>query len=242
MLRDKRTTEGTPDMFKMLAAIGLVSLLSIGTAMAAPIDTITITGTWNSGTKDSAGLFGAVGSDLGGKSYTVTYSFDPDTLALQSSSNGCTTNCTYNFGTNGLTETLTALDGSKLVTDTLSASNGSVQVCGSANGCGSVRFDITNVNSGGLYVNDLHLFATGQNEQFFINANVGSDPTFLDIQDALGSLQDISSFDGDTISGFSTVSVSFASTAVPEPLTMSLFGAGVAGMAAFRRRRKATKT
>ena len=52
-------------MFKMLAAIGLVSLLSIGTAMAAPIDTITITGTWNSGTKDSAGLFGAVGPVCG---------------------------------------------------------------------------------------------------------------------------------------------------------------------------------
>jgi hypothetical protein len=225
-------------MLKIFAVAGAITLLSFSSVLATPIDTITVTGIWNSGTTDVAGLFGTAGASLGNKAYTVTYSFNPSTLTLQGSSAGCTTNCTYNFGTNGLTETLTALDGTTLVTDSLVASNGSVMVCGAANGCGSIRFDISGVNSDGINISDLHLYA---NEQIFTSSNVNTDPTFLNVLDAGGSLQDQNTFDGDSITGFQTVSVSFANTTVPEPLTLSIFGAGLAGAAAIRRRRNKKK-
>lgn len=221
-------------MIKTLGAAVAALLLSTLAAVATPLDTVTVTGTWNSGTKDNAGFFGTAGSDLGGKAYTVTYSFDPTALTLASSAS-CNTDCLYNIGTNGLTETLSALNGSTLVTKTAAVSNGSILFCSSASGCGSIRFDITGVNSNGVTIGDLHLFSSG--EQLYTATNLATDPTFLNVTNAGGSLQDINTFQGDTISGFQHVSVSFANVAVPEPLTLSIFGAGLVGAGVLRRRK-----
>jgi hypothetical protein len=211
----------------LVAAVAAFFLSTLG-AVAGPIDTITITGAWNSGTKDPNGVFLAKGADLGGIAYTTVYSFDPATLVLQTA--GCSTNCTYKFAS--ITETLTAMGS----TQTLTANNsGTVQVCSAANGCGSIRFQLSNVNNNGLIISDLHDFSNGA--QFFTSTNLSSNPTFLSVTNINGSLQDIGSFNGINITGFKTVSINAVTTAVPEPLTLSVFGAGIAGAFAARRRK-----
>jgi hypothetical protein len=221
---------------KLIFAAVAALFLSTLAAAAGPIDTITVNGTWNSGTKDPNGIFKPAGSDLGGTAWTAVYSFDPSTLILQTM--GCSSNCTFKF--TSITATLTV--GSMVQTVT-ALNSGTLQVCAAANGCGSIRFQIQGVNTGsgssGLIIGDLHDFSN-DGTQFFTSTNLSSNPTFLSVTEgSTGSLQDDTTIAGIRTTGFkNSATLNAVTTAVPEPFTLSVFGAGVIGAAAMRRRKK----
>jgi hypothetical protein len=197
-------------------------------ASASPIETLTFSGTLGYGT-DSGGTpqFGSVkNASLTGDVFTIALSYNPTSLTGDSCGVSTTvTNC--NWSVPSASESIT-VNG---ITHTYTGTGGNIGIGVNSD---QINFSIGGTPQFGLNVSDgSSLFASTTNGNFttYNFSNVAVTGNF-------GS----SGLSGASLGGsLTTLSASFTNTSVPEPFTLSLFGAGLAGAAAFRRRREKKK-
>ena len=214
-------------------AIGMA--MTAHNAHAAVVTVVTYTGTVAMGGIDSAGLFGTVGADLSGASFTATYTTSD---ILGASTQSTAVNSTIYGG---------SLYGTPPVTTATVTINGdSIYFDGGWNGeqfqqilSGQYTANISSTSYGdtnGYYVQN-YLFSTST--PFVTTSDYHSPPNYTihNGDSVVGFGRISSSINGHTYSiDLSTVAVS--SGAVPEPATWALMlgGFGLAGVALRRRR------
>jgi hypothetical protein len=211
-------------LFVALAAM----FMTATAASAGPIQTITFSGNLGYGW-DGAAQFGAVG-DLGGAAYSITLSFDTSQLKNDSCGVASNNSCNWNFGASGITETVTI----KGITKAYTAA-GQIQFCA----CSADAIYLSTSGSGAGFSGSF----VDSNKLFSNHANVNNPNLLLDFTNVALTSGDFGSYNlgpgGSTSFGLTprTLSAARAAAAVPEPITLSLFGAGFAGAVAMRRRR-----
>jgi hypothetical protein len=206
-------------------ALFLATAGAVAPAEATPIQTLSWSGTLGYGTDAGSPLFGTTAwAGLGGAAYSVTLSYDPTTLLNDTCGSSTSINyCNWTLGS--ATESIT-VNG---ITRTFTATSGNI---GIGVGGGQINFTMGGVPQFGLNVTGGNLFAGLTNANFttysFTNLAVN------------GSFQ-ASNLNGASLGGqISSLSATSdgGTTPVPEPLTLSLFGAGLIGIGLLLWRRK----
>ena len=178
---------------------------------------------------------GASYASLSNDTYTVALSFDPTALTGDTCGSSTSINyCNWVFGASGVTEVVTVNGHAK--TYTSAGPGGSLGIGVSSD---AINLSIGGVPQFGLYITDgSSLFAStsNANNPEFNFSNISVSGNFGD--------SNLGGSSGASLGGSVTkLSASFTSggsdpVRVPEPVTVSLFGAGLAGVAAIRRRKK----
>jgi hypothetical protein len=225
-------------MFKFaLFAAATALLFSAANAEATPIS-LTFTGQISAyGMYDGSQQFGpnSYGGNLNPLNYSIAISYDPATLTADSCPTGSVNNsCQWNFGASGVSEAIT-ING---ITKTYTATSGNIQFCACTTDAIYITASSNGVEFGGSFVDSTSLFSSQTNENA-PNLLVA----FSDVSLSSANFQSSTSVGGNL--SFSTtpkfLSDSLPATPVPEPFTLSIFGAGLAGAAALRRRKKSQK-
>ncbi len=189
--------------------------LSLPGIARAAIISGSFSGTIAGNTHDTYGLFGAVGGNLSGDSLTATYSYDTSVLFYSSQSN-----FDDDLGTSGLTLTVT-IGGSTVAT----AGVTNTEVMDTEDGSDT---EVTMANMAPAPLIDFTLFAQGAwVPGVTINAPFTLDPT--DFGQTIYVSTDGSHYDVLDFAG--------TSTQAPEPASLALVGAGLAGLGWARRHR-----
>jgi PEP-CTERM motif len=216
------------------AAIAVAGLIFVTTAaQATPTETLTWSGTLGYGSNGTPAQFagaGAAGASLTGDAFTIELIYDPATLTSDSCGVSSNTDCSFVFGASGVTEEITVKGSEK--TYTSAGPGGSLGV--------NVSPDGFNLSIGGTPQFGFNI--TGTFAGFGSNANI--EDFNIASTSVTGNFGDSGLTGGAQVgngSGTYTFSAAYSSgvTSVPEPISVSLFGAGLAGMAAIRRRKKA---
>lgn len=218
----------------VLCGLAAGFLLSVSNAQATPvIQTFTLSGTGIIGGYDGGHQFGAGYSFPNSLAYSVTLAFDASALTGDTCNTASSNSCNWNFGAGGISETVT-ING---ITHTYTAASGGIQYC---------------VNCGGNFVN---IFTTGPGAQFSGNFTDATKQLFSSTTDAndiflpndvtniaiTGTFQ--SNIGPGGLTSFViaptrlTADPADAASAVPEPMTLSLFGATLFGAVAMQRRK-----
>jgi hypothetical protein len=221
------------------AFIGAAALFlgAIASASATPLQTITMTGTTGYG-YDGSGQFGSSGGDLGNKSYTLVISYDPTALKNDTCGAAANTSCTWNFGASGITETLTI----NAITKSYTLTSGTIQFCACSSDQVYINAQLGGTQFGLNFSDTNKLFSSHTNVNLAtLLLNVTSLPVTSTNFQTSGLGGNASGNGGQTSLGFNptAITTNFSTgAAVPEPFTLSIFGAGLVGAAAMRRRKK----
>jgi hypothetical protein len=216
---------------KKLALGGAVVclFLSVAAANASPIQNITFTGNLSSG-QDNSKMFG-LGTNIAGDAYSITLSYNPSAFTGDSCGSATTANfCTFTLGAGGLTEAITI----NSITQTFTAATGTIAF--GTGGGDTIQVQGSNgvTFSAGL---------TDSTSLFSSQSDVNNPELLLNVTNLALSSGSFNTSNGGPLSiggSPSRITTSLV-TSVPEPITLSLFGAGLAGAAAIRRRRKTKK-
>ena len=210
-----RGTRSTATAVALLLPLACMAQLSLPGIARAAIISGSFSGTIAGNTHDTYGLFGAVGGNLSGDSLTATYSYDTSVLFYSSQSN-----FDDDLGTSGLTLTVT-IGGSTVAT----AGVTNTEVMDTEDGSDT---EVTMANMAPAPLIDFTLFAQGVwVPGVTINAPFTLDPT--DFGQTIYVSTDGSHYDVLDFAG--------TSTQAPEPASLALVGAGLAGLGWARRRR-----
>ncbi len=210
-----RSTRSTATAVALLLPLACMAQLSLPGIARAAIISGSFSGTIAGNTHDTYGLFGAVGGNLSGDSLTATYSYDTSVLFYSSQSN-----FDDDLGTSGLTLTV-AIGGSTVAT----AGVTNTEVMDTEDGSDT---EVTMANMAPAPLIDFTLFAQGAwVPGVTINAPFTLDPT--DFGQTIYVSTDGSHYDVLDFAG--------TSTQAPEPASLALVGAGLAGLGWARRRR-----
>lgn len=210
-----RSTRSTATAVALLLPLACMAQLSLPGIARAAIISGSFSGTIAGNTHDTYGLFGAVGGNLSGDSLTATYSYDTSVLFYSSQSN-----FDDDLGTSGLTLTV-AIGGSTVAT----AGVTNTEVMDTEDGSDT---EVTMVNMAPAPLIDFTLFAQGAwVPGVTINAPFTLDPT--DFGQTIYVSTDGSHYDVLDFAG--------TSTQAPEPASLALVGAGLAGLGWARRHR-----
>ena len=220
---------------KMFARAGIAVAGLIFTTIAAqatPTETLTWSGTVGYGSNGSPAQFAGAGGNgvgLAGDAFTIQLIYDPATLTGDTCS-GPNTYCNWVFGASGITEKITVKGSTE--TYTSPGPGGSLGIGVSSDGA-------INLSIGGTPQFGLNI--SGTTPLFGSNANI--EDFNIASTSVTGSFGSSGLTGGAQVGGngpftFNAV-YSSGATSVPEPISVSLFGAGLAGMAAIRRRKKA---
>ncbi len=210
-----RSTRSTATAVALLLPLACMAQLSLPGIARAAIISGSFSGTIAGNTHDTYGLFGAVGGNLSGDSLTATYSYDTSVLFYSSQSN-----FDDDLGTSGLTLTVT-IGGSTVAT----AGVTNTEVMDTEDGSDT---EVTMANMAPAPLIDFTLFAQGVwVPGVTINAPFTLDPT--DFGQTIYVSTDGSHYDVLDFAG--------TSTQAPEPASLALVGAGLAGLGWARRRR-----
>ncbi len=210
-----RSTRSTATAVALLLPLACMAQLSLPGIARAAIISGSFSGTIAGNTHDTYGLFGAVGGNLSGDSLTATYSYDTSVLFYSSQSN-----FDDDLGTSGLTLTVT-IGGSTVAT----AGVTNTEVMDTEDGSDT---EVTMANMAPAPLIDFTLFAQGAwVPGVTINAPFTLDPT--DFGQTIYVSTDGSHYDVLDFAG--------TSTQAPEPASLALVGAGLAGLGWARRHR-----
>jgi hypothetical protein len=211
-----------------------------GVAHATPTWTLTTTGTIGSGT-DTSGVFGTANADLTGLNYTKTTTVSVDPAQYPNEQIGSDShNLNGNGGVPAFTTTVT-VNGT---TVSFNVTNPSYQEHALTNG-----YSATTNSNDDIYSDAEGSDFSGNNIYTFselYSDSVDFLPSFDFRQDLTVPVTDgITYFDYFELSGtgavnffgdVSTLTLAGGETDVPEPVSIALFGLGLAGMAVLRRR------
>jgi hypothetical protein len=227
--------------FRFAAAIA-IACAAFGAATAAnatPLETISWSGTLGYGTDGNPAQFGGANyAQLGGLSYSISLSYDPSALTNDSCGSSTSINyCNWVFGASGITEVI-VVNGHAPISYTSSGPGGTLGI--------GVSNDQINISIGGIPQFGLNISNGGT--ALFASITNANNPTFAFTNVSVnGSFNDsnLGGAGGASLGGnISKLSATYSSgvttdpVAVPEPLTVSLFGAGLAGAVGMRRRKK----
>lgn len=154
-------------MFKSILGAAAALFLSVACAHATPVQTLSFSGVLGYG-YESSGVFAAPNSQLAGKAYTVSLTFDPGALTGDTCGTAANNSCNWNFGAGGLTETVT-ING---VTKTYTATSGQIQY--GINGGDTINITANGPN--GLYIGGQF---TNSSKTLFKSQTNANDPLLL---------------------------------------------------------------
>jgi len=206
--------------------VGAMMFAAVASASAAPITTLTFSGTVTSGWDGGALFLGAPGS-LAGLSYQASISYDAGSLGPCSNAPH---GCLWTLGpANGVVETVTI----NSVTRVFNVASGQLQF--NTGGGGSQQIILNPLSGVGL-----SLYNVFQDGSGFFGSPANLSPALNFSGVPLVSASAGGSF-GSTSFQFSlgTLSAATARASVPEPATIALLGLGVLGVAVAQRRRRA---
>jgi len=204
-------------VLKSIFAAAVLLAAMATAAQAGPIQTISFSGTTAFGFDGSA-QFGVSGRSLANKAYNISISYDPATLTNDTCGASSNNSCQWNF--TNVTETVTI----NSITKSYALTSGTIQFCA----CGNDSVFIS-ASSGGM---QFGLNFTDSNLLFANQVNVNNPMLLLDLANlpVTNANFQTSGLGGNTSFGLVPTAITTnlaAATAVPEPLTLSLFGTGL---------------
>jgi hypothetical protein len=203
--------------------IGLMMALGCMAAHADPMQTISLSGKLSYG-NDTSNLFSSNKASLTSDSYSLTFSYDP--LQLSGVSCSYSADCTWNFTTASNAEEVVTINGK---TQTFTGSTGTINFCACGNG------DAINITLDGTTLT-FQANLPAVTSLFKSQTNVDNTELLNSISNSPLSGASFENKLDNTDFGASGVPISISTgLALPEPISLAAFGAGLFGLGVVRR-------